>query len=98
MATIATITAMAPIPRAVADVLAGVLNPPARGRAGGWFRVRVSVRRRKRTAAARSANPTTSNAEGTAIEGMSDTATSPTAATSGIRAVMTTWSMTIARS
>ena len=40
----------------------------------------------------------TSTSPGTAIDGMSETATSPMAARSGIRAVSTTWSTMIASS
>ena len=64
----------------------------------GSSRERVSVRIRNRIAAARSTNAMTSTSPGTAIEGMSDTAMSPIAARSGIRAVSTTWSTMIASS
>lgn len=47
-------------------------------------------------AAASRTKPGTSTSAGTAIVGISETATRPTPASSGIRAVRTTWSSTIA--
>ena len=86
VATTATMIATAPMPSAVAG------TPAVRSatRSSGRSRDRVSARSSTRIATARNTKPETSTSPGTTMAGMSDTETTPMAASSGIRAVSTT--------